>query len=1741
MAVFPEDAGTKTLLIVDDAVPNRLLLKKAVSADYQTLEAGNGQEALDILRSAPDISLVILDIMMPVLDGYGVLEQMGADEALSKIPVVVVTASEDMRSQIKAFDLGAVDVIIKPFNPQIILHRVHNIISRRESERISEQNREYERALREADFDKLTGIYSREGFYRHVRECLAADPGGDYVLIRFDIDRFKAYNDTFGLEAGDKLLCDIGDLLRGFAAEEMVFGRIESDHFAVVLTAENYDAHRIDSVFREWLAEYPTEFRLSSSAGIYRISDPGIDVSLMCDRALMALRTVKNSYSDKVAYYSEDMRREILEEQELTGEMDAALEGGQFLVYFQPQVNYENGQLIGAEALVRWNHPVRGLIPPGRFIPLFEKNGFISKLDEFVWDKSCAYMRKWLDNRGMLLPVSVSVNISRMDIYNKNLCSNLMALVNKYDLTPSSLRLEITEGVYMEDSELLAKVVSQLQAAGFTVEMDDFGSGYSSLNMLKDVPVDILKLDMRFLSSSRDEARGGNILSSVIRMANWLRLPIITEGVETREQADYLKNLGACYMQGYYFGKPMPAEEFEAILSGKNVGALDRYRSADIDGMAAFWDASAQNALLFNSYVGGAIIAEYQGGRLEATRLNDNFFDIIGVSRGDYLKYQFDLLERIDPEYLNQAEQEAAKAVREGREFGYDLKFKPLRQGEAPKWLHIRGRLLARATDRLLLYLSVENITERITLERKLAAASQESQALIDNIPGGIIRFRVSGGIASPEYVSDGFCRLLGYTPQEMRDAHIKEYSSFAHPDDQRRLAEAERATIERGVPFDEQYRIRRRDGRYIWIMLHAVKMPASDGGDIIYGIFTDLTGIKDMEEKLENDKQELESVIRSIPGGAATFEVGGGSYKLVYCSDGVPSLFEMDRAEYLSVTHDGRHVGILDADVESVTSAVDQAAAGMKELDVTFRLLRSGGNVVWINLRGGVIGERDGHPLLHMIFHNMSSAAELYQDIVDESGTAILVADLHTRELLYINEAAARFAGKSKEDYAGRKCFEYMMSGGAPCSFCGLHQNQGDSCQKIVMGGRHYNTTFKRVRWNGHDAYIQYLSDITDEWNMERVIAQEKDKLQNIVDSVTAGIAVYTMGSDGSLSLTVANRAFDDILGIDHGGFGHSLYTSIMSRVFKEDAAEIEKYAGRLLSGGGDARAAFRLRDSEGDGFKWIYLSAVCSRTPGGEVTIFSTFTDVTEIKRLEEKVEREKSIVNLAMRNSDVCFWKYYPVDGSADLLGREKCLLFPEKRMSNVPQSIVESGVIHPDSREDFIKLHDEIDSGAAEAGAFIRLNRDKTGVDWVRIDYSTDTEDPTAVIGVCKEATDEMRREQADGSARISPLGRMLSGGRSQIESEFLSRMSHEIRTPMNAIIGLTDLTKGLCPDRPDIIKNLDSISSAGSFLLTLFNDALDMSAIERGELDLRPEIYTSAQFDNFVETMLRPICRRYGLEFKADANAYRGDLFVDKERFNQILLNLVSNAAKFTPRGGLVELVSSAAEEPGSPGIIDYRITVRDNGIGMSPEFQKHVFDKCARNPEELPMTYRSSGVGLPVCKSIADRMGGSISIDSAVGRGTSVTVHLPLMTSISPAPDPEIPPQLKNRRVLLAEDDDISSLIAKSLLEKAGMSVVCVKNGREALDAFSDSQDGYFDVLLLDVRMPVMDGLECARAIRALPRSDAASVPIAAESANAYATDVEASLSAGMNAHLAKPLEPVRLFETLAKLIAERK
>ncbi len=369
------------------------------------------------------------------------------------------------------------------------------------------------------------------------------------------------------------------------------------------------------------------------------------------------------------------------------------------------------------------------------------------------------------------------------------------------------------------------------------------------------------------------------------------------------------------------------------------------------------------------------------------------------------------------------------------------------------------------------------------------------------------------------------------------------------------------------------------------------------------------------------------------------------------------------------------------------------------------------------------------------------------------------------------------------------------------------------------------------------------------------------------------------------------------------------------------------------------------------------------------------------------------------------------------------------------------------------------------------------------------------------------------------------------------------MSHDIRTPLNGILGMAELAVENNTDT-EIQSYLDDIIASGRFLMTLVNDILDISKIESGEMRLHKDIVPLEKFDQAVDSVIRPLMDAKDIEFQYHMNCGMTCTRCDSLRFNQLFFNLLSNAAKFTPRGGKVEFTSEKLMEDSK--IEWVRFVIRDTGVGMSPDFLPHAFEDFEQdNAAVAGQQFQGTGLGLAIVGRITRMMHGRISIKSELGKGTEVTVELPMEKAVmEAAPDePQICCQLdlRGKSVLLAEDNDINRKLAVSLLRSRGIIAVPTVNGQEAVERFRTSTPGEFAAILMDIRMPVMNGLDAAKAIRAMDRPDAGTVPIIAMTANAYEDDREKTRAAGMNEHITKPIEPQRLFQALEKHISKRK
>ena len=546
----------RSILIVDDDYIAREILGAMLKDQYEVSYAENGVIALDIIkRDKLKLSLVILDLHMPKMDGYSLLKLLRSDNELRRIPVIVLTSEKG--AEVESLKIGAADFITKPFDmPQVICARVSHSIELAEDSVI----------IHETERDELTGLFHKEFFFQYGKRLDELNNNMPMDAVMIDINRFHVVNELYGRNYGDLVLKIIGESLHELVSKTGGLAcRRDNDQFYIYLPHSDDLKLKLPQYIAE-IDKRINDSNISLRFGVY--SDDGSEQCMehRFDYARVACQKLRSSYVSRFAFYNDEQHSKELFAERLINDMDKALSEKQFKVYYQPKysISGDRAQLSSAEALIRWFHPEFGMVSPGQFISLFEDNGLIQKLDRFVWNEAAVQIKQWKEIYGIDIPVSV--NVSRVDMFNAHLADILENIAKQNSLDNSMLLLEITESAYTDDSEQIIETVNKLRGCGFRIEMDDFGSGYSSLNMLTSLPIDALKLDMKFIRGICESEKNERLVGIMIEIARLLEVPVIAEGVETKEQMELLKKLGCDIIQGYYFSKPLPPEEFGALI-----------------------------------------------------------------------------------------------------------------------------------------------------------------------------------------------------------------------------------------------------------------------------------------------------------------------------------------------------------------------------------------------------------------------------------------------------------------------------------------------------------------------------------------------------------------------------------------------------------------------------------------------------------------------------------------------------------------------------------------------------------------------------------------------------------------------------------------------------------------------------------------------------------------------------------------------------------------------------------------------------------------------------------------------------------------------------------------------------------------------------------------------------------------------------------------------------------------------
>ena len=564
--------GRRRVLVVEDEEVNRLMLIPQIETHYDLLIAENGEEAMKTVEAnLGTISLILLDLIMPKLSGQEVLRRLKDNMDTNEIPVIVMTA--DRKAEVECLELGAMDFLPKPYpEREVMLARMQRVIELTEDRQ----------TIRSTERDSLSTLYNREFFYRYAGQYDRHHPDTAMDAIVIDVNHFHMVNERYGKTYGDDVLHRLGSRLReivhlsgGFAC------RREADTFLIYCPQrENYQwlLEEVSSAFSD---EERETNRVRLRMGVYPDADKTIDMERRFDRAKSAADTIRNSFTKSFAFYDNTLHDRELFGEQLIEDFQEALRSRQFKIYFQPKfdIRPEIPVLAAAEALVRWQHPRLGLIFPGTFIPLFEDNGLVQKLDTYIWRETAAQIHDWKTRLGFSVPVSV--NVSRVDMYDPALVDTFKGILTEFDLSGEDLHLEITESAYTQDSDQIVTIVSRLRELGFKIEMDDFGTGYSSLNMISSLPIDLLKMDMLFIRNAFRDKHDTRLLEIIVDIADYLDVPVIAEGVETEEQYEALRAMGCDYVQGYYFSKPIPVENYEKLVIERQKQDLQQLLSND--------------------------------------------------------------------------------------------------------------------------------------------------------------------------------------------------------------------------------------------------------------------------------------------------------------------------------------------------------------------------------------------------------------------------------------------------------------------------------------------------------------------------------------------------------------------------------------------------------------------------------------------------------------------------------------------------------------------------------------------------------------------------------------------------------------------------------------------------------------------------------------------------------------------------------------------------------------------------------------------------------------------------------------------------------------------------------------------------------------------------------------------------------------------------------------------------------
>ena len=833
-----------------------------------------------------------------------------------------------------------------------------------------------------ANYDMLTNIYNRDAFLDAVEKQINANKKEEFVIILCNFDKFKAINEILGNKVGDIILKRFAIFLSKEFGNDSVYGRIEADRFALFLKLKDFDENKFKYQLDHCFDDMNLHHKIIISAGVYIISDKNVPAIQLLDRADLALKANKHNYINRIAYYNDIDHSTFLEEQEIVAQMQNALKEKQFEIHLQAIYSIEKRCITKAEALVRWNHPKKGLIFPGKFIKIFEDNGFITELDYYVWEEACKYIKSRKE-RG-LAPINISVNISRINIYRTDFVDKIFNLVKKYDIEPNMLDLEITESAYASNPDVLEEVVSKLQEKGFTVLMDDFGAAYSSLNALKDLNFNILKIDMKFLEDFEISHKSSSILSSIINMAKSLNMGIVAEGVETTEQLNFLTSQKCDLIQGYLFSKPLPIKEFEeSPLNFKPLTNYDEFYNYHF-----LYDNNEMTKKTLNLF-GPFAFLEYENEELKLVNYNDEFLHLLGYSDND-INLQYKNF------YAFVYEEDKNKFI---DDINYAIQSKKVESSKL-KAYHKDGRIIN--LDLTIFAISSNDTKALISISLFLSNYREETDNLVairNKAMNEIIPARVVFA-SRPLKNAENLEYSILYTNNVRlfyNDLSEEEYEKYMSKNLFKHIPRDDQNKLRMGISdFFENKKFNRiffrfKDEKtlaYTYLALYLKAAYISDDAFYFTYAVIDLFNIKDLVPLNKNEtiqystKAYLKRLYDDYPGMIVQLYQEDGNFKVLFANNKFLNLFKFDNILDLANYCDKKPLSFIKLDNRvKLVKALQNVLESGNHLTIVDKYNLTDGTYMLLNIEIYRIVGIDGKYILHLLISDVSSESKKAAD----------------------------------------------------------------------------------------------------------------------------------------------------------------------------------------------------------------------------------------------------------------------------------------------------------------------------------------------------------------------------------------------------------------------------------------------------------------------------------------------------------------------------------------------------------------------------------------------------------------------------------------------------------------------------------------------------------------------------------------------------------------------------------------